>query len=837
MKRLSVWFSIAVLHAGVYAEIHYVDTNSPSPSAPYTNWITAAHHIQSAIDIALDGDEILVADGIYNTGGTAIFGTLTNRVAITKPIIVRSINGPEVTIIEGALATDGGDAHGCGDGAIRCVYVGTNAVLAGFTLTKGHTRSDGVFTNEQHGGGAWCESSAIVSNCIFIANEAGHSGGGMYAGIAKNSIFRDNRVRMWGGGSYKTSVQNCFYYNNSALYGGGAREGSLVNCTVVGNRAEKRGGGTESAYLTNCIVYYNYAVDACDNDLDGRSFSYCCTVPLPKGIGNITNEPGLLSSDDFHLSQTSPCINAGTNAAAVGTDLDGQLRVVNGVTDIGCDEFLLTGLTGSLSVGISANHPTVVEGYPITFSANVDGPAINSRWNFGDGTYEENQCTVQHAYAAAGTYEAVLCASNMDVSIAATTTVHVVAPYTTCVSLSGSETPPYATWATATHVIQDAINVSAIPGGLILITNGTYSGGIVVSNEITVRSLNGPRFTALNGMEITNVIYLSDGAVLAGMRITNGLYGVKCESHHTTVSNCVMEANSSGGAYGGSLYHCILRDNTGQYGGGVRQAVVYNSLIVGNTASGLGGGAYFSYLYNCTVVDNHADDAAGGIWGGGIQNSIIYYNTAVNSSIYSNYNCGNISPSAYICTYPKYGNACITNAPGFVNYISGNFNLASNSPCLDTGTNSLWITEMDLNGDPRVVNGRVDIGAYEYQGWDVDGDRMSDGWELKYFGSLTNATSESDPDHDGLKNWEESVAGTDPVNSCSLLNIMELRCSGTNGFILRWPSVAGKCYAVSYTTNLNEAFIPLVRNCSATPPENSCELQPLSRAYYRIGIE
>jgi len=60
------------------------------------------------------------------TGGIAIYGLMTNRVAINKPIIVRSVNGPEVTTIEGNGPV--------GDTAVRCAYVGTNATLSGFTL-------------------------------------------------------------------------------------------------------------------------------------------------------------------------------------------------------------------------------------------------------------------------------------------------------------------------------------------------------------------------------------------------------------------------------------------------------------------------------------------------------------------------------------------------------------------------------------------------------------------------------------------------------------------------------------------------------------------------------
>lgn len=46
---------------------------------------------------------------------------------------------------------------------------------------------------------------------------------------------------------------------------------------------------------------------------------------------------------------------------------------------------------------------------------------------------------------------------------------------------------------------------------------------------------------------------------------------------------------------------------------------------------------------------------------------------------------------------------------------------------------------------------------------DTDRDLLPDAWELRYFGSLTNATWQTDFDHDGRSERAEYVAGTDPT--------------------------------------------------------------------------
>jgi hypothetical protein len=852
-KLALVLFGLSPL--SVWAATHYVALDSPNPTPPYTNWATAATDIQDAVDAAGAGDEIVVTNGTYAP------------VTVSTALTLQSVNCPSVTVIDGG-------------GWEECVYLTNNAVMVGFTLTNG---------SAGNGGGVYCAStSAVLSNCVLSGNSA-YNGGGAYGGTLNNCTLSGNSAQYGnGGGAYGGTLNNCTLSGNSAYYGGGAEfstldnctltdnsawdggganGGTLNNCTLTGNSADDGGGGAYSCTLNNCIVYFNSDPNDGGNYDSFSTLNYCCTTPLPtSGAGNISADPQLASAS--YLSPYSPCVGAGSAAYASGTDIDGEPWA--NPPSMGCEEFYADTMIGPLSVAIAADYTNVTTGFPVGLTASIGGRTDLSVWDFGDGTVLSNRPYASHAWAAMGDYPVTLRAYNdsQPAGVAASVTIHVIVPPVFYVTLnSTSSVPPYGSWATAATNIQDAVNAASVPGTVVLVSNGVYQGGLNVAQPLTVRSVNGPDLTVIDGGGTNECVYLTNDAVLVGFTLTNGwaFYGsgggVYCESTSAVLTNCALIGNSAygdgGGAYGGTLNNCTLTGNLahkvgsglgtwGGSGGGAYNCTLNGCTLSGNSAAGgggsagyspgVGGGACFCTLNNCTLTGNSASDDGGGAYSCTLNNCIVYFNTDPNDG--GNYDSS--STLNYCCTTPlPDGIGNIINAPLFVNYASGNLRLQSNSPCINSGNNAYVVGNTDLDGNPRIVGGTVDIGAYEYQ---TPVSMISYAWLQHYGLPISTNVDTADLDGTGMNVYQDWIAGLNPTNALSVLK-MTSATPATNaaGLVVTWESVNTRTYFLQCSTNLaaQPAFITIRSNIAGRAGTTSYTDTTATNAgpyFYRVEV-
>jgi len=213
--------------------------------------------IQAGIDAAMNGDEIVVAEGEY-------FETIN---FLGKAITLRSSDPLDPMIVANTIINGGGSGSvvTCSSGE------GSGTVLNGFLITNGSVGVGGS------GGGMYnVSSSPTVSNCTFSGNSADFGGGGMAnvdssSPTVTNCMFIGNTAVLGGGmfnDNSSPTVTNCTFSENSAVGddGGGMLNNesspTVADCIFEGNTALSGGGGMHNEHSSPTVVNCRFIENA-----------------------------------------------------------------------------------------------------------------------------------------------------------------------------------------------------------------------------------------------------------------------------------------------------------------------------------------------------------------------------------------------------------------------------------------------------------------------------------------------------------------------------------------------------------------------------------------------
>jgi len=698
--RVDIGYHHSVAFASAWAHV-YVATNGHDTLNNGTNPASPFRTIGRALAAARDGTQVHVGAGRYTNGletfplrlsnrwavrvlGAGRLATLIHAAGANQSVLVVSNSAQAVF---SGLTLSGGNrtgSGGCGGGVYS--FRGGGLLLADCTVASNRT---------SYAGGGICTiyGSCWLSNVLVSANYSSERGGGIYVDeggeiTADHSILTANTVSTYGRAVMNygpVTLRNTLIHNN----GGGGDAAfcqyagttlKLLNCTVANNPPVGFYRVSGTMILTNCIVWGN------GNDFDGPvTLSYCDVEDGDnEGVnGCIRAEP--LFRTGYYLATNSPCVNAGTNTAAAW-GLAGRTTRADGIAD-----------SGRVDMGYhqwSGQPPAYAHIYVATTGHDTVNNGTNPASPFR---------TVGKALATA-----------RDGS-----RIHIGAGQFT----NGLESFPLrmegrcgvemiGTGRTAT-----VINAAGSSRGVLVISNAaqTILRGITLARGNA--SGHGGGIYAIRGGGLS----IADCAVSSNQSAANAggisLWGTACR-----VSNCVITANY--GSWGGGIYvnadsaltcedSLMTVNNAGGYGRicmNYGPTLFHNVLMQGN--GGEGEAAFSNYgnqlvIRNCTLVNNGPVGISRGGGAVTVLNSILWDNgdEVAGSGIslqYSDIEDGDTGPG------------CISANPAF----DMEFYLATNSPCVDSGTNTAAAWGLGGRTTWRVGGtdtGRVNMG-YHYAG-------------------------------------------------------------------------------------------------------------------------
>lgn len=282
-KYAALFGAMMALGATASAQDLFVNADAADGGNGLT-WDTAFNDLQDAIDAAMPGMEIWVAEGTYVAGAAR-----GDSFVIDKMITIlggfeagetdrdkRNAFAHVVTLSGDINGDDGEDPATMADNCFHVVVIShSGAELNGVTVSGGNADGGGMHNN---GGGILLDGvSPTLLACTVANNRAAGDGGGIYCTGASSptlgGCFVQNNSAARGGGIYLNDLSNAemtrvSFVQNEADDGGGLYCANSrpvpVSCLFAGNAADDGGGAYIDAAsvvtMSNCIFSSNMAM-------------------------------------------------------------------------------------------------------------------------------------------------------------------------------------------------------------------------------------------------------------------------------------------------------------------------------------------------------------------------------------------------------------------------------------------------------------------------------------------------------------------------------------------------------------------------------------------------
>jgi len=644
---------VAVCFSGtVQADVIYVDADAAGANNGET-WTDAHNHLQDALAAAVTGDEIRIAQGTYKPDQGA-GATAGDRTAAFQ-------------LISGVILQGGYAGSGEPNPDDRNVELYETILSGDLTGNDGDNFANNGENSYHVVTGSSTDATAVIEGVTITAGNANGAdvygdGSGMYNNLGSPTLKDCTFSRNWastggGGGIYDT--------NSSPM---------LTNCTFTGNwgwgMANYDGS---SPTLTACN--FTGSVRGMHNNNSSPTLADCTFTNNNNGVYNIESTPTL----------TNCTFNGNSYSFGNGAGMYNQNA--NPV------------LTDCTFTANSANYGAAVfneYANPVLIKCNFGSNSAN----YGGAIYNSNsQPTLTNCTFTANSakYHSGAIRNFKSNAVLNNCTFNFNTAGTDGGAIASSQSSPALTDCTFTE--NDAINC----GGAIFNTSGTPTLTGCIFSENNAFSGAGVENQISNAI-ITGCTFTLNSAVEYGAAVNNR----ECSPQ---ITRCMFLRNMANDFGGGAvcnwsssptIRNCLFSQNySSQFGGAVMNNV--SSLILFNCTfsqnSGAGSAvAFFSYL-NDQPSTMQATNCI--FWDSGEE---IWKNEETNISItYSDIQAG----------WAGVGN--INADPLFVNVAIDDYRLQPGSPCIDAGDPDYAAlpNETDLNGNPRVVNGRIDMGAYE----------------------------------------------------------------------------------------------------------------------------